>query len=129
MKINGIKKIVVEDYELDDRNLVQRLALTLNGFLDQVTTALNGNITTKDNQKSKIYRVDLPAGTSSKLVAWDLNEKPTSAEIAQLTLRDGTSPAAVFSLSWRYDPSKGIYLTFIGLDGSTHHSATVIAKV
>ena len=127
-RLNSSKKIVPEDYPSDSRPLVQRLAQTLNGFLDQATVAINGGLTIRENLKSKTYRLSLPAGTSTQTVAWDLNEKPTSVVIGSLTKKDSTAPSAVFSLSWRYD-DKGIHLTFLGLDGSTEHTTTIIAQV
>lgn len=127
-KINAIKKIVVEDYDLSSRSLVQRLAQTLNSFLEQVTTALNGNVTLRDNIKGKVLRVELPAGTSTRTVAWAVNEKPTAVTIGCLTKKDLSAPSAAFSLSWKYD-TDGIHLTFIGLDAGTAHVATIIAQV
>lgn len=127
-RLNSSKKIVPEDYDSESRPLVQRLAQTLNSFLDQATVALNGGLTIRENLKSKTYRISLPAGTSTQIVNWDLNEKPSSVTIGQLTKKDYTAPSAVFSLSWRYD-SRGIHLTFLGLDGSTEHTATIIAQV
>ncbi len=127
-KLNSVKKIILEDYAQEYRELVQRLALTLNSFLDQTTTAINGGLTLRDNFKSKTYQVDLPAGTSTKTVAWTLNEKPTSVVIGNLTKSDTSAPSAVFSLSWKYT-SKGLVLTFLGLDGSTDYVATIIAQI
>lgn len=127
-KVSSIKKIVVEDYAASERGIVQRLATTLNPFLDQTTLAINGQITIRENLKGKTYKLSLPAGTSTRIVAWDLNEKPTSVVIGSLTKPDGTAPSAVFSLSWRYD-SKGIHLTFLGLDAGQEHISTIIAQV
>lgn len=127
-RLNSSKKITPEDYPSDSRPLVQRLAQTLNSFLDQVTVALNGGLTIRENLKSKVYKLSLPAGTSTQTVAYDLNEKPTSVVIAQLTKSDSTTPSAAFCLSWRYD-NKGIHLTFLGLDAATAHSTTIIAQV
>jgi hypothetical protein len=127
-KLNSVKKIVVEDYSQENRELVQRLALTLNSFLDQTTVAINGGLTIRENQKAKIYAVDLKAGVVSKTVAYSLNEKPTAVILANLTKSDTSAPSQPFCLSWRYS-SEGLELTFIGLDGSTDHKATVIALV
>lgn len=127
-RINSVKKLVVEDYSSDDRQLVQKLAQVLNPFLEQVSLAINGQQTLRDNLKSKVYKISLPAGTSARTVAWNLNEKPTSVIIGALTKTDGTAPADVFCLSWRYD-GEGIHLTFLGLDGSTDYISTIIAQV
>jgi hypothetical protein len=127
-KITSSRKLVVEDYPSDSRPLVQRLAQVLNGFLDQAATAINGGLTIRENLKSKVYSISLPAGTSTQPVAFDLNERPSVVALGNLTKSDTTSPTAVFSLSWRID-SKGLHLSFLGLDAATAHTATVIALV
>jgi hypothetical protein len=127
-KITSSRKLVVEDYPSDSRPLVQRLAQVLNGFLDQAATAINGGLTIRENLKSKVYSISLPAGTSTQTVAFDLNERPSVVALGNLTKSDTTSPTAVFSLSWRID-SKGLHLSFLGLDAATAHTATVIALV
>jgi len=119
---------VVEDYTAEERTLVQRLATTLNSFLEQASAAVNGNLTLKDNIKSKIYSSELSAGTTVKTVVWDLNERPSDIRIARLVKKDGTSPSAAFSLSWEFTP-QGLQLTFIGLDALTSYRADVIAQV
>ena len=128
MKISSIKKLVVEDYKSEMRETIQRLATVLNPFLDQTVQALSGNLTTKDNFKSKIYSIELPAGASTYTVAWVINEKPVDVRIAQLTKSDFSAPAAAFALSWKYENEK-IMLTFIGLNASFAHKITVIGLV
>jgi hypothetical protein len=128
VKVNAVKKIIIEDYDATQRTLVQRLALTLNTFLDQVSSAINGNLTLKENFKGKVYKLDLPAGTSTITVGWSLNEKPTAVLLGALTKADTTAPSAAFSMSWRYE-NKTIVVTFQGLDGSTAHTTTIVAQV
>jgi hypothetical protein len=81
----------------------------------------------KISSVKKIIVEDYEATTAS-VVAWDINEKPTSVVIGSLTKLDGTAPADVFCLSWRYE-NKTLRLTFLGLDTGTHHIATIIAQV
>lgn len=128
MKINAIKRIIVEDYEQEARPVVQRLAQTLNGFLEQVSQALANQLTLRDNAKCRAYSIDLPAGTSTQTLAWTLNEKPTAVTIGNLTLRGGGAPADVFCLSWGLS-TKGIELTFLGLDAAKEHTVVIIAQV
>ncbi len=100
----------------------------MNPFLDQVVQALSGNVTIKDNLKSKTYFIALPAGTSTYTVAWAINEKPTAVIIAQLTKSDLSAVSAVFAMSWKYE-NESIKLTFLGLDAGTKHQITIIGLV
>ena len=128
MKISSIKKIITEDYKPEVRETIQRLATVLNPLIEQVVQAMSGNLTTKDNFKSKIYSIELPAGTSTYTAAWPINEKPVDVRIAQLTKSDLSAPAAAFALSWKYENEK-IILTFIGLNASFTHKITIIGLV
>lgn len=128
MKINAIKRIIVEDYDQEARPTMQRLAQTLNGFLEQVSQALSGQLTLRDNAKSRVYSIELAKGTSTQTVAWTLNEKPVAVTIGNLTVKGGAAPADVFALSWGLG-SKGLELTFLGLDAATDHTVTIIAQV
>ena len=128
MKISSIKKLVVEDFKVDVRETVQRLAQILNPFLDQTVQAIAGNLTLADNFKGKVYDIDLPADTSTYTVAWEINEKPTAVYIGQLTKSDLSAVSAVFALSWKYD-NKTINLTFLGLTAGTKHKVKLIGIV
>lgn len=126
MKITSTKKIIVEDFATESRSLVQRLAIILNTFLDQVTQALTANLTLADNLKAKVYTQQLASGTSTFRISWDINEKPTSVHIGSLTRSDGVVPA-VYSLHWVYS-DKIISCTITGL-ASAIHNVTLIAQV
>jgi hypothetical protein len=44
MKLNNLKRIVVEEFSQEDQPVVEKLAFSLNPMLDQLTTAFNKNI-------------------------------------------------------------------------------------
>lgn len=44
MKVNNLKRIVVEEFSQEDQALVEKLSFSLNPMLDQLTTAFNKNI-------------------------------------------------------------------------------------
>ena len=132
MKISTIRKIVIEDYPAAMRDTMQRLAQTLNPFLDQVSAAISNQLTLRDNVKCKLYKVDLAADKYSAFVAWPLNEKPSSVTLAQLALANGNAPASAFSLHWQFgtqNGTQGIFLTFLGLAAATEHTVTILAQV
>lgn len=134
MKLNSIKKIIPEDYSADNRDLIRKLASTLNGFLEQVSQALSLQLTLTDNLRGKVYSVNLLADVSTAKVQWTYPEKPTAVYIGQIT--KNTNKAAVAqaaNLTWTYttdDKGKGqISLTFFGLAASTIHDITIVALV
>jgi len=129
-KINTIKKIIVEDFNVDARDMVQRLANTLNPTLDQLGTAASGNLSLSDNLKCRVYslKIEATAASASQHVIWDLNEKPTSVIIGRLAKESGAAPAAAFAISWRYENGK-IFFTIIGLDATLKYSLTLIGQV
>ena len=48
-KPQNFKRVVVENFEAKDRELVGKLAYSLNGFADDVLSALNNNLSIEDN--------------------------------------------------------------------------------
>lgn len=49
MKIQGFKRITAEDFDEKDKSLVSKIAYSINVFAEDVTTALNKNISIEDN--------------------------------------------------------------------------------
>jgi hypothetical protein len=43
-KIDNVRRIVVEDFDKDYRDLISKLSFILNRFMDQTVLQLNGNI-------------------------------------------------------------------------------------
>ena len=126
MKITSTKKVIVEDFATENRSLVQRLAIILNSFLDQVTQALTSNLTLADNLKAKVYTQQLATDATTFRVSWDLNEKPTSVYIGHVARVDAVAPE-IHSFHWTYS-DKIITCTVSGL-GSAVHNLTIIAQV
>lgn len=127
-RIDSVKKIVPEDFNTDDRDLVKKLVSVLNPFMDQISAALARRLTYRDNLMSETYDLTLAAGVSTVTVAWPYNDKPRAVYIGNLTKSTGLAPTAVFSLS-SYHRDRKIDLTFLGLDVSTEHRVTVIAQI
>jgi hypothetical protein len=66
-KIDNVRRIVVEDYGKEDRELVGKLAFILNRFMDQTVLQLNGNIDV-DNLKIdlKTFKTTVDASGNPK---------------------------------------------------------------
>lgn len=73
MKIRKINKILTEDFPEKYRELVSKLAFTLNPFLDNLVESLDGNLSFTDNIDSEIKElvvrpdVDLPLKVKTEL--------------------------------------------------------------
>ena len=128
MKISPSKRLVVEDYKVESRELVTRLGQTLNTFLDQTSTALSSQLTLADNLKSQRFTTVLPVASSTTSFSYTLNERPTEVRIGQITRVDGTAITAAFSLTWSYDGAK-IAVVLQGLDAGKAHNITIITQV
>lgn len=63
MKVTNIKRIVKEDFNKDDQELVDKLAFALNPFLEQVVSAFNKNIDF-DNLNQEVINLETEVDSS-----------------------------------------------------------------
>lgn len=63
-KLNGTRKLFVEDFDTKDRALVGKLAFTLNPFLNSVVDALDRNLTINDNLNASEITIQFTAPAS-----------------------------------------------------------------
>lgn len=96
-KVTNIKRLVKEDFEADDQELVDKLAFSLNPFLEQVSAAFNKGIDDDNlNQQSMFIEAELNANGVPKSplqikVDLKVRVKGTQVILAQ-NLTDGTFP-------------------------------------
>lgn len=96
-KVTNIKRLVKEDFEADDQELVDKLAFSLNPFLEQVSAAFNKGIDDDNlNQQSMFIETELNANGVPKVplqikVDLKVKVKGTRVILAQ-NLTDGTFP-------------------------------------
>lgn len=128
-KLSTIRRLVVEDYPNEVRSWLGKMIYILNPFLEQVYTALVGQLTYRDNLKAQVISLNILAGETDKLVRWDLNEKPTSVVLGQILKKDLEHPTNQITLTWKYTQTGQIDIKFNGLDGSTEYIATIIGQV
>ena len=128
MKIAAAKKIIVEDFPAENRDLIKRLSGVLNQFLDQISQCVSNNLTLKDNIKGKVYTIFLAKNQTTYKLKWDVNEKPTAVFIGQITKNNKEVVTDVYALSWLYN-SGFIELTFLGLTVDTSYDATIVGIV
>lgn len=57
MKLTNVKRIVAEDFDEEDRDLVSKLGGLVNDVFEQLVQGLNKNINVKDNMNEDIFNV------------------------------------------------------------------------
>ena len=94
-KVNNIKRIVAEDFEQEDQELVKQLGFSLNPMLEQLTSAFNKGIDFDNlNQEVSIFETTVnasgvPLSELSLKVSLRTKLKGTSI-ISVQNLTDGT---------------------------------------
>lgn len=72
MQISNTRRIVVEDFDKKDRELVQKIATIYNQFAEEVTELTQGNIGI-DNLNRSIVKVDLMVDAAGKANVAQIN--------------------------------------------------------
>ena len=65
MQLSNVKRIVVEDFKQDDREVVAKLAYILNSFMDEVTDLSRKNVSYDNLNRSKVT-VDVTVDAQGK---------------------------------------------------------------
>lgn len=78
MKLNVARRIIREDFDAKDQPLIDKLASTINQFMEQVANGFNKNLTIEDN---------LPFETKTFTVTVDSNGLPDANVVFKTSLR------------------------------------------
>jgi hypothetical protein len=130
-KINSVKRLVIEDFPSEVRKWLVKLIQPLNQFTSEVIAALSGGLTIADNLKAKKYEVTIAASQAYPLkLAYTLNEKPTSVQVAYCMEDTGTpsTPSVAYCAWWSYSNNE-LSVTMIGLDAAKRYKLVLIAQV
>lgn len=65
MKVNNYKRIVKEDFEEENRGLIERLGYSINSVMEQLVNLLNKNITVEDNLQQEIKTIEITTSVNS----------------------------------------------------------------
>lgn len=120
MKLSNVKRISKEDLAKKDKDLpgwVDPLLETLNTFIEQVTTAMNGNLTFNDNFLGKEVILEFVSGVEQTVSA-QLDGRAQLRPYA-VFLAD-TNGAEAIGFQWRILSSGklGITITFASATSS-----------
>jgi hypothetical protein len=131
MKINSVKRFILEDFNSEVRPWLGKLLQPLNTFMEQTLSALSNGLTITSNFKAKKYEVTVAAAQSYPMkLAYNLNERPTEVRIAYLVEDSGSpsTPTNPYSVYWQYTDG-GLQVTFIGLDPAKRYKIILVAQV
>lgn len=67
MQLSNVRRIVIEDFKKEDRAVVEKLAVILNPFMDDVVTLTQGNIDYDNLARSKVT-VDLTVDATGTVI-------------------------------------------------------------
>jgi hypothetical protein len=127
-KILGGKKIILEDFEPEQRKWLPKLISPLNQFMESVYSALQKGLTISENLRAEVYKRTLPAGSSTQSLAWNLNQQPTAVLLGQITDTAGNIPVSQVGIMWTFRDNS-ITITYDGLDSNTSYRTTIIGLV
>ncbi|HEY9661984.1 MAG TPA: hypothetical protein V6C65_26305 [Allocoleopsis sp.] len=131
MKINAVKRFILEDYPKETRSWLGKLLQSLNQFLEQAIQILQNGITVADNMKSLKKELTIQVNQSYPIkLAYTLNERPSFVLIGSLR-EDTGSPAAPTTAVYPYWELKegSLELTMVGLDAAKKYKLTIIAII
>lgn len=112
MKLGGIKRISKEDLAKKDKNLpewIDSLLEQLNPFIEQVTVALNGNLTFEDNFQAKVVEQEF-THAAELIVSPKLDGRTGLRAYGIIPI--STSGEALDSLQWRLLDNGNVGITF-----------------
>lgn len=131
MRLNDLKRLVVEDFEQDDRALVQKLAFALNPFLEQISTIFNKNIDFDNlNRELLTVTVDLDMNGNPKtqtVVKSNLKTRVrglTCVRAENLT-NDGTYPTSAVFVTFSTSGNLITILNVTGIPANKRYSLTL----
>jgi len=133
MKLNNLKRIVVEEFPQDQQALVEKLAFSLNPMLDQLTTAFNKNIDFDNlNQEILEFVVEVDANGRPR-VATELRSNLRTRVRGYTVIRaqnenpNGPLPTSTPLISYNQNES-GVRITGVtGIPANNKFRLTVIA--
>ena len=133
MRFGTIKKLLTGDFPEAVRSWLPTLVDPLNTFMTTTVDTLRQGITIKDNMRAQVLEVTIPTTPTWPMTAvLTIKDKPLSVTLGSLQPKDGSTPAAVFSLFWYIsDTSAGgrqIKYKILGLDTSLIYTATIIIQ-
>lgn len=103
MKIQPIKRFILEEFPKEVRSWLDKMFQPLNTFMEQTVALSNNGITVQENLKAQVFEIVVYGQDPPQSRAWKMNQRPVGVwevDIAEVANATGTIPA--HSLLWTY---------------------------
>lgn len=132
-KIPQVRRLQIEDFQ-SQKSWISKLFLPLNVFMESVATALNQNLTLKDNMAADIKTVtfsSVPTAAAPAPVAWTLKVAPVAIFVGQVARLDGTAftVSADVGIQWTFGQNGLQIINLVGIipTSSAQYTLTLVA--
>jgi len=132
-KVPDLKRVTIEDFSSEDRNLVEKLAFIINSFHEQVRSALSKNIDFENlAQETRVLSfstgiVGQPLNTVS-FKSGLVNKIQGITIVRTVITSDNTSfPTELPIISWSQNASLVTITNIGGLQPETQYELTILA--
>lgn len=126
MKIQPIKRFILEEFPKDIRSWLDKIFQPLNTFMEQSVALSNNGITIADNLKAQTFEVTVYGNGFPAKRSWRLNQKPIAVwEVAISEEEAGTGTIPPHSLIWSFK-GDSVEFTVNGLNAGTKYRITFI---
>jgi hypothetical protein len=124
MKISSSKKVILEELPSEVRGWFSKVTNIINPFFEAVYKILTNGITIGDNLKAQKFSLTIQANQTYPIeVAYTLNERPYTIQLAQIRENNSTSQVVQnYSFNW-YIENNILKIYFAGLDSSKEYTA------
>lgn len=96
MKISAFKRLIKEDYPVEDQPLIEKLATVFNLFSEQLYIGFNNNISITENLLAQTFtlrlKVDANGRPDNNQIKYTLKSRPIGIQVLAVNNLTDTSP-------------------------------------
>lgn len=125
-KLPQFKRIVREDFK--DQPWIEKLLQPVNRFMESMVSALNNNLTFKENLIAKVHEFRFIEDdiTYPLKVSWPHKALPTDMIVTRTVTVSGNDPTAAVFCRWEYDGDVIKVNKIYGLDSAAEYKIRTI---
>jgi hypothetical protein len=131
MKITNLKRLIIEDFDKDDQNLVSKIAFSLNPLMEQLTTAFNKGIDFDNlNQQYSSFTVAVDSLGNTQVpvqIKYDLKTKLKGIQVISAeNLTDTTYPTGSPFISYQINANLITIMNITGLPANRTFRLSIV---
>lgn len=131
MKITNLKRLIIEDFDKDDQNLVSKIAFSLNPLMEQLTTAFNKGIDFDNlNQQYSSFTVAVDSLGNTQVpvqIKYDLKTKLKGVQVISAeNLTDTTYPTGSPFISYQINANLITIMNITGLPANRTFRLSIV---